>query len=142
MAIPAIAVERLFAHHHRFDRFFMAANAVRLDNPLGFLGGADRNRDVAGGEGIHILGPLSAFFQVIGSDVLMGEMAVHTLRNIPVGGVIPVFILGIHNMAVCAGFRRASPIGRRVGHKDKKAECGDGSQDSKNERKSGHVDPH
>src|SRR5687768_13308961 len=118
MAVPAITVEGLSdgTYHDAFHRMPVTADAIILNDFLARLAGADGHRDISGREGKHILGTLPSLFKIISHKVFVGEMAIYTLCPFFVGGVVPVFVLRVHHVAVCTCFRRTAAIRGRIGH--------------------------
>ena len=92
---------------------------------IGLVGGADGGRVGLEGEREHILHPGIAFVEIITDDVLVGQVAIGADRHLGVGGVVPVFILGIHDVAVVAGGRFVLQVGRGVRHPGEDAQRGD-----------------
>ena len=80
VALPAIAFERLCAHHHRLDRLFMAVDAVPLNDLLRMFVRADHLGRLSRAEHIHIMHALPSLFDVIVHDVIMRQVAVRTFR--------------------------------------------------------------
>src|SRR6266496_1153666 len=122
MTVPAIAIKSLGSHYNRFNSLFMTAQAVGLNDFLSAVACPNRHRDLARCECVNILCTLPAFFKIIRYSIFMGQMTVYAFSDFLVRGVIPVFILRIHYMAVCTSFRSASTVGWRVAHKNEETE--------------------
>src|SRR5690349_20570512 len=141
MTVPAIAIKSLRFHRDRFNRLLVTAQAVGLNDFLAPIACPNRYRDVAGCECINILSPLPAFFKVVGYCILVGKVTIDAFRDLFVRGVVPVFVLGIHHMAVRTGFGSTSTIGWRAAHQNEETES-DYSRCNGNQKwKSGHSNP-
>ena len=75
MAIPAITVKRLGAHHNSFSSIFMAVDTIGLNDALGFIIRADRHRNSPRHKSESILRALPALLGIIHREVIVRQMA-------------------------------------------------------------------
>ena len=92
MTFPAIPLERLCAHHDRLHGILMAVDAVLLDDVPGMLIGPDHDRGLSRAEHKYIVCTLASLFEIVINDVVMGKVAIRTLRPGLVCAVIIVFV--------------------------------------------------
>src|SRR5215211_5030117 len=141
MTVPAVAIERLRARHNRFDCRFVAAQTIRLDNAFGFFTGSYCYRNIPRRERVYVFGALSSFFEIVHNHIIMWQVTVYAFGEILMWGVIPIFVLRIHHMAVRAGFWCASTVGRCVCDKDKETKRYESGCDGNKEWEFGHGNP-
>lgn len=141
VAVPAIAFEGLRAGDDGIHRGGMAADAVGLEDLVGLVGGADGDRVSLEGERKHILHAGVTFINKITDYVLVGQVAVGANRHAGVGGVVPVFILGIHHVTVVAGGGFVLQVGWRVRHPGEDAQRGEQDEHTDDKRQAFHYYP-
>src|SRR5678816_2783060 len=121
MTFPAIALEGLHARAHRniFHGVLMTAEAIFLNDAFGLFAGANGNWNIPRCKSVYVLCALPPFFEIVHYNIIMGQMTVHTLRDLFMRRVIPVFVLRVHHMTVRARLWCAAPIRGCVGHEYK-----------------------
>ena len=104
-----------------FDRLFVAADAIGLDDLLRVFVGADQFGRRSCGEHIDIMGALPSLFKVICDDIFVRQVTVRAFRRVLVGGVIIVLVHRVHHMAVVAGLGMRARVRGRVRYQHKNA---------------------
>jgi hypothetical protein len=130
---PAGAVERLRGCQDRIDRVVVAANTVGLDDPVGLPGGTDGDRIGFKGEGEYILHTGIAFIHIIAEDILVRQVAVGADGVLCMRAVVPILVLGIHDVAVVTGGGLVPQVGGRIRCPGEDAQRGQENQDANEE---------
>lgn len=114
VAVEAVAVKRHGAVHHGIHGYDMTADAVFLDDLPRFLLRPNGVRDLAEGEGRHMVVAGLGLDNILG-DESMGSVAVGAGSPAGMAAVEPAFIDIVHHMAVVACGRVVAQVGRKVG---------------------------
>jgi hypothetical protein len=136
MATPAGAIKGLRTGDDVIDRIRVAADAFGLDNFVGLPGGANGSRVGFKGEGKYVLHSGITLVEIVADYVLVGKMTISTDTVSHMGGVVPILILVVHDVAIVAGGWFMGKISRRVCHPSEDAQCDQQDKHPKNKRSS------
>ena len=139
VTIPAIAIEGLRSKHNILDGGSVAPNTVVLNHVFRFLAGSNQCRCLPGAKYKHIMHARPPLGEVIADKIVVRQVAVHTNSLLPMCAVIPILILGVHNVAVIAGGWIGPGIRRGICDIDKNAYRNEGDSKSEINRKFRHA---